>query len=87
MGGPVLLLAEALGVTLDDLTAVVDLAAAKEDFEVPMGPIGKGTVAGYRFELLGMVGGEAKKSPSSTSPGSIRTWRRAGRRSVPGASG
>lgn len=60
MGGPVLLLAEALGVTLDDLTAVVDLAAAKEDFEVPMGPIGKDTVAGYRFELLGMVSGEAR---------------------------
>jgi 2,4-diaminopentanoate dehydrogenase len=60
MGGPVLLLAEALGVTLDDLTAVVDLAAAKEDFEIPMGPIGKDTVAGYRFELLGMVRGEAR---------------------------
>jgi hypothetical protein len=60
MGGPVLLLAEALGVTLDDLTAVVDLAAAGEDFEVPMGQIGEGTVAGYRFELLGMVGGAAR---------------------------
>jgi hypothetical protein len=60
MGGPVLLLAEALGVTLDDVTAVVDLAAAEEDFEVPMGPIGEGTVAGYRFELLGMVGGAAR---------------------------
>jgi hypothetical protein len=60
MGGPVLLLADALGVTLDDLKAVVDLAAAGEDFEVPMGPIGRGTVAGYRFELLGMVGGAAR---------------------------
>jgi 2,4-diaminopentanoate dehydrogenase len=60
MGGPVLLLAEALGVTLDDVTAVVDLAVAGEDFEVPMGPIGEGTVAGYRFELLGMVGGAAR---------------------------
>jgi len=60
MGGPVLLLAKALGVTLDDVTAVVDLAAADVDFEVPMGPIGRGTVAGYRFELLGMVGSEAR---------------------------
>jgi hypothetical protein len=25
-----------------------------------MGPIGKGTVAGYRFELIGMVGAEAR---------------------------
>ena len=40
--------------------AVVDLVAADEDFEVPMGPIGKGTVAGYRFELLGMVGTEVR---------------------------
>jgi hypothetical protein len=60
MGGPVLLLADALGVTLDDLVAVVDLAPAGEDFDVPMGPIGKGTVAGYRFELLGMVGTEVR---------------------------
>jgi hypothetical protein len=60
MGGPVLLLAEALGVALDDLVAVVDLARAGVDFDVPMGPISKGTVAGYRFELLGMVGGAAR---------------------------
>jgi 4-hydroxy-tetrahydrodipicolinate reductase len=60
MGGPVLLLAEALDVTLDDVTAVVDLAAANENFEVPMGPISESTVAGYRFELLGMVGGAAR---------------------------
>jgi hypothetical protein len=60
MGGPVLLLAQALGVTLDDVTALVDLAAADEDFDVPMGPIRRGTVAGYRFELLGMVGGQAR---------------------------
>jgi hypothetical protein len=60
MGGPVQLLADALGVKLDEVTAVVDLAPAGEDFDVPMGPIGKGTVAGYRFELLGMVGGQAR---------------------------
>jgi hypothetical protein len=60
MGGPVELLADALGVKLDEVTAVVDLAAAGEDFDVPMGPIAKGTVAGYRFELLGMIGGRAR---------------------------
>jgi hypothetical protein len=60
MGGPVQLLADALRLTLDKITATVDLAAAGEDFEVPMGPIGKGTVAGYRFELLGMVGATAR---------------------------
>jgi hypothetical protein len=60
MSAPVLLLAEALGVKLDDVTAVVDLAAASEDFEIPMGPINSGTVAGYRFEVLGMVGTQAR---------------------------
>jgi 2,4-diaminopentanoate dehydrogenase len=59
MGAPVLLLAQALELTLDDVTAVVDLAAASEDFEIPMGPIDRGTVAGYRFEVLGMVGAQA----------------------------
>ncbi len=60
MNAPVLLLAEALGVTLDDVTAVVDLAAASEDFDIPMGPINSGTVAGYRFEVLGMVGAQVR---------------------------
>ncbi|MDT5152593.1 MAG: hypothetical protein QOI01_4326 [Mycobacterium sp.] len=60
MGGPVLLLADALGLELDDLTAVADLAAAGEGFDVPMGPIRKGTVAGYRFELRGVVGTEVR---------------------------
>jgi hypothetical protein len=58
MGGPVLLLGKALGVELDDVVAVVDFAAADMDFDVPMGTIGRGTVAGYRFEVLGIVSGE-----------------------------
>jgi hypothetical protein len=60
MSAPVLLLADALGVRLDDVTAVADLAAAPEDFEIPMGPIGSGTVAGYHFEVLGIIGTQAR---------------------------
>jgi hypothetical protein len=57
MGGPVMLLAEALQVRLDDLTAVVHFATAQRDFDVPMGRIEKGTIAGYRFEVSGVVDG------------------------------
>jgi hypothetical protein len=57
MGAPVRLLAEALDVDLDDVTAVVEFANAEHDFEVPMGPIAAGTIAGYRFEVLGLVDG------------------------------
>jgi hypothetical protein len=58
--GPVLLLADALRVALDEVAAKVDLAPANEDFDVPMGPISGGMVAGYRFELLGMVAAETR---------------------------
>jgi hypothetical protein len=57
MGAPVRLLADALRVDLDDVTAVVDFALADEAFDVPMGPIAPGTIAGYRFEVLGLVDG------------------------------
>ena len=50
MGAPIRLLA--------DVTAAVELAAAPEAFEIPMGPISKGSIGGYRFEVLGIVKGE-----------------------------
>jgi hypothetical protein len=58
MGAPVRLLADALRVDLDDVIAEVDFARAEVAFEVPMGAIEPGTVAGYRFEVLGMAGGK-----------------------------
>ncbi|CQD18257.1 dihydrodipicolinate reductase-like protein [Mycobacterium europaeum] len=64
MGGLALLLADALGVTLEDLTAVVDLAVAEKAFEVAMGPIGKGAVAGCRF------GRAARMFPEGSADGS-----------------
>jgi hypothetical protein len=57
MGAPVLLLAQALRVHLDGISVSVDFAPAHQDFDVPMGPIGKGTIAGYRFEVRGTVCG------------------------------
>jgi hypothetical protein len=57
MGAPVRLLAQALHLDLDEVTAAVEFAHAEHDFEVPMGPIGAGTIAGYRFEVLGLVDG------------------------------
>jgi 4-hydroxy-tetrahydrodipicolinate reductase len=58
MSGPVRLLADALAIELDDVVARVEFAAAPEAFDLPIGPISKGSVAGYRFEVLGMVDGE-----------------------------
>jgi 2,4-diaminopentanoate dehydrogenase len=55
MGAPVRLLADALHVELDDVTALVEFAPAEQPFDVPMGPIAPGTIAGYRFEVLGLV--------------------------------
>jgi hypothetical protein len=57
MAAPVQLVAQALNVRLDDLTAVVEFALADHDFEVPMGAIAAGSIAGYRFEVLGIVDG------------------------------
>jgi hypothetical protein len=55
MGAPVELLAKALSLELEDVVANVEFAAAPEDFELPMGPIKRGSLAGYRFEVLGMI--------------------------------
>lgn len=55
MGAPVRLLAEALRVELDDVRAVVEFATLDRPLDVPMGHIDAGTIAGYRFEVLGLV--------------------------------
>lgn len=58
MGAPVLLLAEALGLELDDITSSAEIEAIDKDLDIPMGPIPAGTIAGYRFEVAGIRGGE-----------------------------
>ena len=54
-------IAAGLGVTLDEIReVVVEKIPAPETFEVPSGTVEKGTVAGLRFEIQGIVGGEPR---------------------------
>ncbi|NIB38346.1 diacylglycerol kinase [Pseudomaricurvus alkylphenolicus] len=58
--GPVTLIARGLGVELDEVREVVEYYPAKEQFEVEgLGVIEPGTREAYRFELQGIVNGEA----------------------------
>src|SRR4051812_36522117 len=59
--GPVVsLVAAALDVELDEVTEGHEVLMADEDFEIASGPIKAGTIAGMRFEIRGMVGGEPR---------------------------
>jgi len=59
--GPVVsLVADALGAELDAIEEWHEVIYADEDFEIASGPIAKGTVSGMRFEIRGMVDGEAR---------------------------
>jgi 4-hydroxy-tetrahydrodipicolinate reductase len=56
-GGTVNLLAEGLGVELDEIRETHERVPAPETFTVDAGTVEKGTTAGLRFEVQGMVGG------------------------------
>ncbi|MBX3314582.1 MAG: hypothetical protein KF906_09700 [Actinobacteria bacterium] len=59
--GPVLhLVADAIGLTLDDVVERHEVLTADEDFEIASGPIPAGTVSGMRFEIVGKVDGEER---------------------------
>ena len=54
-------IAAGLGVTLDEVREqVIEKIPAPETFEVPSGTVEKGTVAGLRFEIQGIVGGRPR---------------------------
>ncbi|MEX2555789.1 MAG: diacylglycerol kinase [Actinomycetota bacterium] len=54
-------IAAGLGVELDEIReVVVEKVPAPETFEVPSGTVEKGTMAGLRFEIQGIVGGEVR---------------------------
>jgi 2,4-diaminopentanoate dehydrogenase len=54
-------IAAGLGVELDEIReVVVEKVPAPETFEVPSGTVEKGTMAGLRFEIQGIVGGEPR---------------------------
>jgi hypothetical protein len=57
-GGMVLMLADALGVKLDEIREVHERLPAPDSFDTAMGRIEQGTCAGVRFELQGIVGGQ-----------------------------
>lgn len=56
-GGAVKVIAEALGLTLDEITETYEKRPAPESFDIPSGRVSEGTMAGLRFELRGVSGG------------------------------
>jgi 2,4-diaminopentanoate dehydrogenase len=59
--GPVIqVLAAGLGVELDEVRETYDRVPAEETYDTAVGTIEKGTVAGLRFEVQGIVGGEPR---------------------------
>ncbi len=56
-GGTIRLLAEGLGLELDEVRDVHERVPAPETFDTPLGRIEKGTMAALRFEVQGIVDG------------------------------
>lgn len=56
-GSAIRQLADALGLTLDEIVDHNEREPAPEDFTIAAGPIAKGTTAAIRFEIRGMVDG------------------------------
>jgi len=59
-GGMVLMLADALGVKLDEIREEHERLPAPESFDTAMGRIEKGTCAAVRFEVQGIVAGRPR---------------------------
>jgi len=59
-GGTIRLLAQGLGLELDEITQDYECLPAPRDLETPMGTIAAGTRAALRFEVAGVVGGQAR---------------------------
>ena len=59
-GGTVRLIADGLGVTLDEIRETYEKREAKDTFTTKSGTVEKGTMAGLRFEVQGIVGGRAR---------------------------
>ena len=58
--GVVASIAEQLGVTLDGIETAYELWPAEKDFEYQGRRIEQGTIAGFRFEIAGVVDGHTK---------------------------
>jgi 4-hydroxy-tetrahydrodipicolinate reductase len=57
-GGTVLGIADAMGLALDDIRTVHEVASIDRDIDTPVGPMGAGTITCVRFEVQGIVDGE-----------------------------
>ena len=59
--GPVVhLVAEAIGLTVDELVERHEVIRADGDIRIASGTVAHGTIAGMRFEVVGLVGGEER---------------------------
>jgi len=59
-GGSIRILAEGLGLELDEITQHYECLPAPRDLDTPMGTIAEGTRAALRFEVSGVVDGEPR---------------------------
>ena len=59
--GPVLhLVAQALGLALDDVRETHEILIAGENIDIASGTVAKGTISGMRFEIIGLIDGEER---------------------------
>ncbi|MDQ2677216.1 MAG: hypothetical protein M3Y51_00625 [Actinomycetota bacterium] len=59
--GPVVhLVADAIGLPLDDVIERHEVIRADEDIEIASGTVPAGTISGMRFEIIGVAGGEER---------------------------
>jgi len=59
--GPVVaLVADSMGLTLDEITERHDVLLADEDVEIASGTVEAGTISGMRFEIIGVVDGQER---------------------------
>jgi 4-hydroxy-tetrahydrodipicolinate reductase len=59
-GGTIRVLAQGLGLELDEITQRFECLPAPRDFDTPMGVIRKGTRAALHFEVMGMIDGKPR---------------------------
>jgi hypothetical protein len=59
-GAPLLMIADALGATVEKIVYECEIAEAPKDYEIAAGTIGKGTTAGKRYSFTAYIDGEPK---------------------------
>jgi hypothetical protein len=76
-GGVITLIADRLGVQLDEIVETRDVAALDHDVDVAVGRIAAGTVAAIRFEVQGIVAGRPViviEHDTRIHPGAAPDW-------------